>query len=47
MKENTTVPATGAVQIFKATLRLRGNITTLLDTRTVYFVVPPDLSIPG
>jgi hypothetical protein len=47
VKENTTVPATGDVQLFKAILRLRGNVSTLLDTRTVYFVVPPDLSIPG
>jgi hypothetical protein len=47
VKQNTTVRATSAVQIFKATVRLRGNVSTLLDTRTVYFVVPPDLSIPG
>jgi hypothetical protein len=47
VKQNDTVPATGEVQIFKAVVRLRGNISTLLDTRTVYFVVPPDLSIPG
>jgi acyl-coenzyme A thioesterase PaaI-like protein len=47
VKQNDTVPATGTVQIFKAVVKLRGNISTLLDTRTVYFVVPPDLSIPG
>jgi hypothetical protein len=47
VKDNVTVPATGQVQIFKATLELRGNVATLLDTRTVYFVVPPDVSIPG
>jgi hypothetical protein len=47
VKQNDTVPATSEVQLFKALVRLRGNISTLLDTRTVYFVVPPDLSIPG
>lgn len=47
VKQNTTVPGTSDVQLYKAAVRLFGNGTTLLDTRTVYFVVPPDLSIPG
>jgi hypothetical protein len=47
VKQNDTVPATSEVQIFKAIVKLRGNISTLLDTRIVYFVVPPDLPIPG
>ena len=46
VKENLTVEPTQDVQIFKARIELWGNGTTLLDTRTVYFVVPPDLSNP-
>jgi hypothetical protein len=46
VKENLTVEPTDEVQVFEATVRLWGNGTTLLDTRAVYFVVPPDLSVP-
>jgi hypothetical protein len=45
VKENTTVPATTEVQIFRATVRLVGDGATTLDTRVVYFVVPPELSV--
>jgi hypothetical protein len=41
---NTTVEPLETVQLFKAYVHLWGNDTTLLDTRTVYFVVPPDVS---
>jgi Bacterial TSP3 repeat len=46
IKENTSVPANGAIQIFRAELHLWGNGVTLLDTRNVWFVVPPDISGP-
>lgn len=46
VKENQTVEALDTVQLFKAFVHLWGDDTTLLDTRTVYFVVPPDLSGP-
>jgi len=46
VKQNTTVPPTGAIQIFRANILLKGNNTIDLDTRTVWFVVPPDVTIP-
>lgn len=46
-KQNTTVPATSEPQIFRATIQVRGDDVTLLDTRDVYFLVPPDLEGPG
>ena len=46
-KQNTTVPATSDPQIFRATIEVRGDDVTLLDTRDVYFLVPPDLEGPG
>ena len=45
-KKNVTVKPTDKPQIFKASLKLLGNQVTLLDTRMVYFVVPPELSGP-
>jgi hypothetical protein len=46
-KKNTTVKPTDTVQIFQATAKLDGNGVIDLDTRKVYFVVPPkDLSGP-
>ncbi|MEZ4403243.1 MAG: hypothetical protein R3B06_24675 [Kofleriaceae bacterium] len=40
-KQNTTVPATNAPQLFKATVTVTGDNVTTLDTRDVYFLVPP------
>ena len=40
-KQNTTVPATDAPQMFKATVAVYGDGVTQLDTRDVYFLVPP------
>ncbi|MBI4700906.1 MAG: hypothetical protein HY744_07045 [Deltaproteobacteria bacterium] len=46
VKQNETVPPTGSVQIFRASVLLKGNDAIDLDKRTVYFVVPPDISKP-
>ena len=46
VKQNDTVPATKDIQIFRAELHLWGNRVTLLDTRIIWFVVPPDVSGP-
>ncbi|MFH2005235.1 MAG: hypothetical protein ABI333_01485 [bacterium] len=46
VKQNTTVPANDDIQIFRAEVHLWGNGVTLLDTRTVWFVVPPNISGP-
>lgn len=40
-KQNTTVPATSQPQLFKATVEVWGDDSTLLDTREVFFLVPP------
>ena len=40
-KMNTTVPATAQPQLFKATVRVLGDGVTTLDTREVFFLVPP------
>ncbi len=40
-KQNTTVPATDQPQLFKATVAVYGDGVTQLDTRDVYFLVPP------
>ncbi len=40
-KQNTTVPATDAPQMFRATVSVYGDGVTQLDTRDVYFLVPP------
>jgi hypothetical protein len=39
-KQNTTVPPTDEPQLFRATVEVRGGVT-LLDTRDVFFLVPP------
>jgi hypothetical protein len=46
VKKNTTVKPTDAVQVFQASVRLTGNGNIDLDTRKVFFVVPPDVSKP-
>lgn len=40
-RPNTTVPATEAAQLFRATVTVYGDGVTQLDTRDVYFLVPP------
>ncbi len=40
-KPNTTVPATEAPQLFRATITVYGDGITQLDQRDVYFLVPP------
>ncbi len=40
-KPNTTVPATEAPQLFRATVTVYGDGVTQLDTRDVFFLVPP------
>ena len=40
-KQNTTVAATDAPQMFRATVTVFGDGVTQLDTRDVYFLVPP------
>ncbi len=40
-KPNTTVPATDQPQLFQATVTVFGDGITVLDTRDVYFLVPP------
>lgn len=46
-KDNTTVPATPEPQLYRATVEVFGDGVTLLDTRNVYFLVPPDLEQDG
>lgn len=40
-KSNTVVEPTDEPQLFKATIRVYGDSVALLDTRDVYFLVPP------
>ena len=40
-KPNTTVPATAAPQLFRATVTVYGDGVTQLDQRDVFFLVPP------
>jgi hypothetical protein len=44
---NTTVPAEEEPRLFSAEIRVIGNGVTVLDTRVVYFLVPPDTFIVG
>jgi len=45
-KMNTTVVTTEQPQLFKATVTVTADGITELDTRTVYFLVPPVVDIP-
>ncbi|MCB9590286.1 MAG: hypothetical protein H6718_33045 [Polyangiaceae bacterium] len=45
VKQNATVPPTGEPQLFKATLEVVGDGITVLDSRDVYFLVPPVVEI--
>ena len=48
-KQNWTVPATDAPQTFLCEIDVIGDGVTVLDSRNVYFLVPPvvDIDIPG
>jgi hypothetical protein len=45
-KPNITVPATDQPQVFRATVQVFGDGITLLDTRDVFFLVPPKPADP-
>lgn len=45
-KMNVTVPATDQVQLYTATIEVRGDNVTLLDTRDVFFLIPPEINEP-
>jgi len=47
VKQNDTVPATEYPQVFTATIDVWGDGVTLVDDRTVYFLVPPIIEGPG
>ncbi len=44
---NTTVPPTEEPQVYKAFIDVVGDSVTVLDTREVFFLVPPELEGPG
>ncbi len=46
-KTNDTVMPTSEPQVFIARIEVYGDATTLLDTRDVYFLVPPTIEVPG
>lgn len=45
-KRNTTVPAVEEPQLFRAFINVIGDMVTTLDTRDVYFLVPPVIEEP-
>jgi hypothetical protein len=47
VKMNVTVMPTDMPQIFQATLRVLGDGITELDSRDIYFLVPPEIVGPG
>ena len=48
VKQNDTVEqSTDGPQMFMATVNVHGEGGALLDTRDVYFLVPPDIEGPG
>jgi hypothetical protein len=46
VKQNATVPPTGAPQTFRANLNVLGDGFTPLDTREIFFLVPPHIEVP-
>jgi hypothetical protein len=44
VKRNTGVAATEVPQIYRATINVLGDLFTPLDSRDIYFLVPPDIS---
>ncbi|NIS37085.1 MAG: hypothetical protein GWN07_39725 [Actinobacteria bacterium] len=47
VKQNDTVMPTGDPQLFRATLRVLGDGFTELDSRDVFFLVPPEIVVGG
>ncbi|HJK96587.1 MAG TPA: hypothetical protein RMF84_05160 [Polyangiaceae bacterium LLY-WYZ-14_1] len=47
VKENRVVDETPEPQLFRATLRVKGDGFTDLDVRDIYFLVPPDPELGG
>jgi hypothetical protein len=45
-KQNTSVPPTDEPQLYRATIQVYGDGVTVLDTRDVFFLVPPDALDP-
>jgi hypothetical protein len=45
-KMNTTIMPTTAPQMFKATINVVGDGVTTLDSRDVFFLVPPEIPDP-
>lgn len=43
---NRAVPPTGKAQLIKATLEVLGDGFTPLDAREIYFLIPPDITVP-
>jgi hypothetical protein len=43
VKSNVAVPATPDAQIFRATINVIGDLFTPLDSRDIFFLVPPDI----
>jgi len=43
VKRNETVPATADAQIFRATIHVIGDLFTPLDSRDIFFLVPPEI----
>lgn len=46
-RRNETVPATSEPQVYKAFIDVIGDRITVLDTREVYFLIPPKIEGPG
>jgi hypothetical protein len=46
VQQNMDLPATDETQVFKAFVDVIGESVTTLDTREVYFVVPPEDPLP-
>jgi hypothetical protein len=47
VKQNRTVMPTSMPQLFQATLHVLGDGFTELDSRSIYFLVPPEVPPPG
>jgi len=47
VKQNVTVPAAVTPQMFRATVEVYGTGGALLDSRLVFFLVPPEVEGPG
>ena len=47
VKQNDTVPPTAMPQMFRANLQVLGDGFTPLDTRDIFFLVPPLIQVSG